>query len=160
RRKNCAEICLDSRRHSSGSCNLHGRLQSGWFSDLTLPSAPVAIQTPMGSFTSCLLPVSRRSRPPHQQMNSSTPFEEEGVRGHLHRADGTGDGMVLTHGAGGDCNAPLLLAVAEAFQAASVTVLRCDLPFRLQRPSDRLDPQTRPRTEQALEPRSPPCGAL
>src|SRR5271166_1960799 len=76
-------------------------------------------------------------------MTSSIPFEAEGVRGHLHRADGTGDGMVLTHGAGGDCNAPLLLAVAEAFQAASVTVLRCDLPFRLQRPSDRLDPQTR-----------------
>jgi len=39
----------------SVSCNLHGRLQSGWFSNLTLPSAPVAIQTPMGSFTSKLL---------------------------------------------------------------------------------------------------------
>ncbi len=43
--------------------------------------------------------------------------------------------MVLTHGAGGNCNAPLLLVVAAAFQASGVTVLRCDLPFRQQRPS-------------------------
>ncbi len=68
-------------------------------------------------------------------MTSSIPFEAEGVRGHLHKADGAGDGMVLTHGAGGNCNAPLLLAVAEAFQATGVTVLRCDLPFRQQRQS-------------------------
>jgi uncharacterized protein len=34
-------------------------------------------------------------------MTSSIPFEAEGLRGHLHRADGAGDGMVLTHGAGG-----------------------------------------------------------
>ena len=68
-------------------------------------------------------------------MNSSIPFETEGVRGYLHKADGAGDGMVLTHGAGGNCNAPLLLAVAAAFQASGVTVLRCDLPFRQQRPS-------------------------
>ena len=56
RHKNCGKICLDSaRRIGSVSCNLHGRLQSGWFSNLTLPSAPVAIQTPMGSFTSKLV---------------------------------------------------------------------------------------------------------
>src|SRR5208283_1046089 len=62
RRKNCGTICLDSgRRISSVSCNLHGRLQSGWFSNLTLPSAPVAIQTPMGSFATYSLPVSRRT---------------------------------------------------------------------------------------------------
>jgi len=42
--------------------------------------------------------------------------------------------MALTHGAGGDCNAPLLRAVAEAFQAAGVSVLRFDLPFRQRRP--------------------------
>ena len=62
RGKNCGKICLDSgRRIGSVSCNLHGRLQSGWFSNLTLPSAPVAIQTPMGSFTTYSLPVSRRT---------------------------------------------------------------------------------------------------
>ncbi len=68
-------------------------------------------------------------------MNSSIPFEAKGVRGHLHEADEAIEGMVLTHGAGGDCNAPLLLAVAAAFQAAGLTVLRCNLPFRQQRPS-------------------------
>ena len=66
---------------------------------------------------------------------TSAPFEAEGVRGYLHKASGAADGMALTHGAGGNCNAPLLLAVADAFQAAGVTVLRCDLPFRQQRPS-------------------------
>jgi uncharacterized protein len=66
--------------------------------------------------------------------SESVPFEAEGVRGFLHRARGAGDAMALTHGAGGDCNAPLLLAVAEAFWAAGVTVLRCDLPFRQRRP--------------------------
>jgi uncharacterized protein len=55
------------------------------------------------------------------------------VRGLLHRADGS-DGLVLTHGAGGDRDAPLLIAVAEAFATRGVTVLRCDLPYRQARP--------------------------
>jgi predicted alpha/beta-hydrolase family hydrolase len=66
---------------------------------------------------------------------SFSPFEAEGVRGYLHKSMSAGDGMALTHGAGGDNKSPLLLAVAGAFQAAGVTVLRCDLPFRQQRPS-------------------------
>jgi len=41
---------------------------------------------------------------------------------------------VLTHGAGSNAGAPLLVAVAEAFCAAGITVLRCDLPFRQARP--------------------------
>lgn len=58
------------------------------------------------------------------------------MRGYLHKgAGGRGDGMVLTHGAGGNCRTPLLIAVSEAFQAAGVTVLRCDLPFRRRRPT-------------------------
>src|SRR5262245_49609746 len=53
------------------------------------------------------------------------------VRGVLHRADGgDGDGLVLTHGAGSDHNAPLLVALAGAFAASGITVLRCDLPYR------------------------------
>jgi predicted alpha/beta-hydrolase family hydrolase len=53
------------------------------------------------------------------------------VRGYLHRpAAASGAGLVLAHGAGSDCRAPLLVAVANAFEAAGVTVLRCDLPFR------------------------------
>src|SRR5271166_5914027 len=68
-------------------------------------------------------------------MTSSSLFEAEGVKGCLHGAGGAGDGLVLTHGAGGNASGPLLVAVADAFQAAGVTVLRCDLPFRQQRPS-------------------------
>ena len=69
-------------------------------------------------------------------MASVTPFGTDQVRGFLHEADaGGGDGLVLTHGAGSDCEAPLLLETARAFSAAGVTVLRCDLAFRRQRPS-------------------------
>jgi len=42
----------------------------------------------------------------------------------------SGDGLVLTHGAGGNARAPLLVALAEAFAARGLTVLRYDLPFR------------------------------
>jgi predicted alpha/beta-hydrolase family hydrolase len=51
------------------------------------------------------------------------------VRGVLHPGSGP-DGLVLTHGAGGNKDTPLLVAVAEAFAARGVSVLRCDLPFR------------------------------
>jgi uncharacterized protein len=57
------------------------------------------------------------------------------VRGLLHRpAEPTGEGLVLTHGAGSNCQAPLLIALAETFAAAGFTVLRCDLPYRQDRP--------------------------
>jgi predicted alpha/beta-hydrolase family hydrolase len=53
------------------------------------------------------------------------------VRGFLHRpTNSTGDCLVLTHGAGANCNSPLLVALANAFSASGLTVLRCDLPFR------------------------------
>jgi hypothetical protein len=45
------------------------------------------------------------------------------------------DGLVLTHGAGGNADSALLLAVANAFVEAGVTVLRYDLPFRQNRRS-------------------------
>ena len=57
------------------------------------------------------------------------------VRGFLHRPERDGaDGLVLTHGAGANAQSPLLTAVAEAFCAAGLMVLRCDLPFRQARP--------------------------
>jgi hypothetical protein len=69
-------------------------------------------------------------------MTSITPFSAGDVRGFLHRpAKDKGSGLVLTHGAGADCNAPVLVEAARAFSAAGVVVLRCDLPFRQKRPS-------------------------
>jgi uncharacterized protein len=57
------------------------------------------------------------------------------VRGLLHRpSNPNGDGLVLTHGAGSNCNAPLLVALAETFAEAGFIVLRCDLPYRQDRP--------------------------
>jgi predicted alpha/beta-hydrolase family hydrolase len=56
-------------------------------------------------------------------------------RGFLHRPAGpVGDALVLTHGAGSNCHAPLLVAVAEAFSAQGWLVLRIDLSFRRLRP--------------------------
>jgi hypothetical protein len=57
------------------------------------------------------------------------------VRGFLHSPTIAGaDGLVLTHGAGANCASPLLVALADAFCASGLTVLRCDLPFRQSRP--------------------------
>src|SRR5579871_68363 len=53
------------------------------------------------------------------------------VRGFLHLPQSpNGDGLILTHGAGSNAQAPLLIALAETFSAAGTTVLRCDLPYR------------------------------
>ena len=57
------------------------------------------------------------------------------VRGYLHLpAAPSNDGLVLTHGAGSNAAAPLLLTLAETFSANGFTVLRCDLPYRQSRP--------------------------
>jgi len=56
------------------------------------------------------------------------------VRGFLHSpVNSNDDTLILTHGAGGNCNAPLLVALAETFCGHGCTVLRCDLPFRQER---------------------------
>lgn len=72
-------------------------------------------------------------------MPTPTPFADSeaspAVRGFLHTPDTpTSHGLVLTHGAGSNANAPLLIALADAFAAAGISVLRCDLPFRQARP--------------------------
>lgn len=62
-------------------------------------------------------------------------FESEGVRGVLHRPEqAIGDAIALTHGAGSNSNAPLLVRLAGAFADRGYLVLRYDLPFRQQRP--------------------------
>lgn len=59
---------------------------------------------------------------------------EPAVRGFLHSpTNPNGDALILTHGAGSDCAAPLLVALGEAFAAHGYVVLRCDLPFRQER---------------------------
>jgi hypothetical protein len=66
-------------------------------------------------------------------------FEGELIQGWLHEpaASATGmapDALAITHGAGSNCEAPLLVALAEAFAGAGFYVLRFDLPYRQQRP--------------------------
>jgi hypothetical protein len=69
-------------------------------------------------------------------MASAEPFAADGIRGVLHRPDGKAErGMVLTHGAGGNRDTPLLIAAATEFCTLGIEVLRCDLPFRQRRPS-------------------------
>jgi len=64
-----------------------------------------------------------------------TKFENPPVRGFLHHpAKAGGPGLAITHGAGANCTAPLLVAVADAFCSAGFLVLRFDLPFRQRRP--------------------------
>lgn len=63
-------------------------------------------------------------------------FETTEIRGVLHRpAQPNGDAIALTHGAGSNCNATLLVRLADAFSEAGYLVLRYDLPFRRERPS-------------------------
>jgi predicted alpha/beta-hydrolase family hydrolase len=60
-----------------------------------------------------------------------TPVQTERVRGVFHEPESPkGDAIVLTHGAGSNANAPLLVALARDFAAAGRPVLRYDLPFR------------------------------
>jgi predicted alpha/beta-hydrolase family hydrolase len=53
------------------------------------------------------------------------------LRGVVHRPDAANsNAILLTHGAGSNCNSPLLTALARDFSAAGYLVLRYDLPFR------------------------------
>ena len=83
------------------------------------------------------------------------PFQDRSceppVRGFLHRpATANGDALVLTHSAGGNCQSPLLVALAEAFAESGMTVLRCDLPFRQLRPHGPPGPGSAARDREGL----------
>jgi predicted alpha/beta-hydrolase family hydrolase len=89
-------------------------------------------------------------------MKSVEAFEQQScdpaVRGYLHRAEQSGeDGLVFTHGAGGNAQGFMLVALAEAFAAAGVTVLRCDLPFRQSRRSGPPRPGDAKRDREGLQ---------
>src|SRR6266478_7771845 len=71
-------------------------------------------------------------------MQSAITFSDDSlnpaVRGFLHSpASPNGDALILTHGAGSNCNAPLLVAISETFAGHGYVVVRCDLPYRQER---------------------------
>jgi uncharacterized protein len=74
-------------------------------------------------------------------MNTYAEFRDDSpnavpVHGFLHRSPGIKDDwLVLTHGAGSNCSAPLLVALANHFSGSGLTVLRYDLPYRQMRPN-------------------------
>ena len=79
------------------------------------------------------------------------PFEAAGVRGVLHRpAAANGDAFALTHGAGSNANAPLLVRMANALADAGYLVLRYDLPFRVARPKGPPFPAAAPRDREGI----------
>jgi uncharacterized protein len=76
---------------------------------------------------------------------------EAPVRGTLHRAAGEShDVLVLTHGAGGNSNTALLIALADGFAQKGLSVLRCDLPYRQRKPNGPPSPADAKRDQQGL----------
>lgn len=62
-------------------------------------------------------------------------IETESLKGWIHEPEKpSGDAIAVTHGAGGNCEAPLLKAIAAEFAAAGILALRFDLPYRRARP--------------------------
>ncbi|HYU47964.1 MAG TPA: alpha/beta fold hydrolase [Terriglobales bacterium] len=62
------------------------------------------------------------------------PTVDPAVRGWVHTPEAAnGDALILTHGAGSNSTAPLLVALSETFCGHGYTVLRCDLPYRQER---------------------------
>ena len=61
-----------------------------------------------------------------------------------------GFGLVLTHGAGSNANAPLLIKAAEAFTVAGFFVLRYNLPFRQRKPFGPPSPATAAQDREGL----------
>lgn len=70
----------------------------------------------------------------HSVTELNDAASEPPVRGFVHEPTSAPTAaMVLTHGAGANCESKLLLVIAEAFAGAGFLVLRCDLPFRQKR---------------------------
>lgn len=91
------------------------------------------LQTPASQHGASILPYQLTMR----RCDEFTDFSNKDapVRGYLHRSmDSGADCLILTHGAGSNCQSPLLTALADAFCFAGLTVFRCDLPFRQSRP--------------------------
>ena len=86
-------------------------------------------------------------------------FEADELRGVLHTPEqATGDALALTHGAGSNANAPLLVSLSRAFCEAGLLVLRYDLPFRVARASGPPFPAARRAIAKAWLGRCKHCG--
>ena len=71
-----------------------------------------------------------------ESVSNLRTFEQGEVSGFIHQRDGESrGGIALTHGAGNNCQARLLVVLAEEFCLRGWTVLRYDLPFRRSRRS-------------------------
>jgi predicted alpha/beta-hydrolase family hydrolase len=85
----------------------------------------------------------------------STPFHdavaEPAIHGFLHLPPRPGgNALVLTHGAGANCQSKLLIEVSDAFAASGFSVLRFDLPFRSERPHGPPSPHSAARDREGL----------
>ena len=73
------------------------------------------------------------------------------IRGFLHLPpESSGSAIVLTHGAGSNCQAKLLVEVSSALAASGFAVLRFDLPFRSARPQGPPRPGSAQRDREGL----------
>src|ERR1700726_4944376 len=91
---------------------------------------PAAVRRPASGGPDCPVPIMIASNCfviyHHSVRAMIEPFSNQmpgkpAVRGFLHRPEtGARGALVLTHGAGSNCRAPLLVAVAEAFSAAGL----------------------------------------
>jgi predicted alpha/beta-hydrolase family hydrolase len=73
------------------------------------------------------------------------------VRGFMHAPSQPSHGaIVLTHGAGANCQSKLLIEMSDAFAAAGFNVLRFDLPFRSERPTGPPRPGSAARDREGL----------
>lgn len=85
----------------------------------------------------------------------ATPFNDlngdPAIQGWLHEpARPAGRAIVLTHGAGADCQSRLLVEMSDALANAGFTVLRFDLPFRRERPHGPPSPASAARDRDGL----------
>ena len=85
----------------------------------------------------------------------STPFANltaaPAIQGFLHEpARSNGSTVILTHGAGADCQSRLLVEMSNALASSGFTVLRFDLPFRRVRPHGPPPPGSAARDQDGL----------
>jgi hypothetical protein len=85
----------------------------------------------------------------------SIPFDDlksdPAIHGWLHvPARLSGKAVILTHGAGADCQSKLLIEMSNALADSGFTVLRFDLPFRRERPHGPPSPSNAARDRDGL----------